>query len=113
VVGVPVLAANVVSFSVAVCSNFLLNRHWTFRSHRQRHVAVGGGLFLLGALVGLALNEAGLWALQSAHVHWVLAKLAMTAVVLCWNYAFNASVTFRKTEHHSQAGLEAAKVEHP
>lgn len=109
--GVPLLMANPVSFSVACTSNFVLNRRWTFRSGRHRHVAVGGGLFLVGALIGLALNEAGLWALHAAGMYWVLAKLVMTMVVLGWNYTFNASVTFRKTSHHAQAVLEPVSLD--
>lgn len=111
VLGVPLLMANPVSFSVACSSNFLLNRHWTFRSRGRRHVAVGGGLFLVGALIGLALNEAGLWALHSTDMNWVVAKLAMTIVVFGWNYMFNAGVTFRERSHHGQAALEPVQVD--
>src|SRR5687767_7966180 len=71
VLGIPLLLGNVVSFSLAVTNNFVLNRQWTFRSRSHRRVAAGGGLFLLGALIGLAINEAGLWAFDSAHVPWV------------------------------------------
>jgi putative flippase GtrA len=101
--GVPLLMANPVSFSAACSTNFLLNRHWTFRSRAHRHVAIGGGLFLFGALIGLALNEAGLWILHSAGMHWVPAKLAMTILVFGWNYTFNASITFRKHRPSIQA----------
>lgn len=108
---VPLLMANLVSFSVACSTNFSLNRHWTFRARDHRHVAVGGGLFLVGALIGLAINEAGLWALHSAGMYWVPAKLAMTVVVFGWNYTFNASVTFRKPPEQAQAVLDPVKLE--
>jgi putative flippase GtrA len=110
-VGLPLLLANAVSFSVACSSNFLLNRYWTFRERYHRHVALGGGLFFIGALIGLGINEAGLWALNSAGLYWVIAKLAMTLVVLVWNYTFNASVTFRRRAHPAQPALDPMHAE--
>jgi putative flippase GtrA len=107
VFSVPLLAANVLSFSLAVTNNFILNRQWTFRARSHRRMAAGGGLFLLSALIGLGINEAGLWAFDSAHVHWVPAKLAMAVVVLAWNYTFNATITFRD-QHHRLSTEEAS-----
>ena len=113
VLDIPLLAANVISFSLAVTNNFLLNRQWTFRSRSHRRMAAGGGLFLLGALIGLAINEAGVWAFDSAHVHWVPAKLAMAVVVLAWNYTFNATITFRDQRHLLESAEASRGVTEP
>lgn len=96
VAGVPLLLANALSFSGAVASNYRLNSYWTFRARAQRSHAVGGGLFLFAALVGLAISEAGLWvASERLGVFYVWTKLGLVAVVFAWNYAFNNVVTFR------------------
>ena len=113
ILDIPLLAANVISFSLAVTNNFVLNRQWTFRTRSHRGVATGSGLFLLGALIGLAINEAGLWAFDSAEVHWVPAKLAMAVVVLAWNYTFNATVTFRDQRHRLESAEAPRSVTEP
>jgi dolichol-phosphate mannosyltransferase len=104
VAAVPLLAANVVSFSLAVASNYVLNARWTFRARARRPHLAGGGLFLLAALVGLAISEAGLWLLSSRlGLFYVWAKLLMVAVVFAWNYTFNSAVTFRRVAEPSPA----------
>ena len=96
VAAVPLLIANVASFSVAVASNYALNARWTFRAREQRPHVAGGALFLLAALVGLAISEAGLWLLASRlGLFYVWAKLLLVIVVFGWNYTFNSAVTFR------------------
>lgn len=96
VAGVPLLLANVVSFSVAVASNYRLNAAWTFRTREQRSHMAGGALFVFAALVGLGINEAGLWLLSHRlDVHYVWTKLGLVGVVFVWNYLFNNAVTFR------------------
>ena len=96
VAGVPLLIANVVSFSAAVASNYRLNSWWTFRSREQRSHLAGGGLFLFAALVGLAISEVGLWLITTRlGLFYVWTKLALVGVVFAWNYAFNNAITFR------------------
>ncbi len=101
VAGVPLLFANALSFTGAVASNYRLNSWWTFRTREQRSHMVGGALFLFAALVGLAINTAGLWGFTDRlGMHYVPAKLILVAVVFIWNFAFNSAITFR---HQSPA----------
>ena len=54
--GVPALWAQVVSFSVAVVSNFILNRIWTFPDSRSRPVGNQLFQFVIVSLVGLGIR---------------------------------------------------------
>ncbi len=96
VLGVPLLIANVLSFSAAVASNYRLNSWWTFRAREQRSHMAGGALFLFAALVGLAISEAGLWLVTTrGGLFYVWTKLGLVIVVFAWNYLFNNAITFR------------------
>jgi len=96
VAGVPLLLANVVSFSAAVASNYRLNSWWTFRTREQRSHMMGGALFVFAALIGLGISEVGLWVVtERLGVHYVWTKLGLVGVVFAWNFLFNNAVTFR------------------
>lgn len=94
--GLPLLIANALSFTGAVASNYRLNSWWTFRTREQRSHMVGGALFLFAAVVGLAINTTGLWALTDRlDIHYIPAKLLLVIVVFIWNFVFNSAITFR------------------
>lgn len=95
VVGLPLLWANAISFSLAVTNNYLLNRHWTFGRRRQHRSTVTAPLFLTAALVGLGINELGLLLLTDRGVNYLIAKLLVIGVVVIWNFSFNSLITFR------------------
>lgn len=111
--------ANTCSFTVAVFSNFIWNRLWTFREARDRPVAPQLVQFFLVNVGGLLLNqaiflsldawvlgEAGLLAAPMAALalnvglnHYELAynlsKAVATIIVLFWNFGANRLWTFR------------------
>jgi len=95
VVGMPLLWANGISFSLAVSNNYLLNRHWTFHRRRQRRSTITAPLFLLAALIGLGINEFGLLVLTDRGVNYLISKLFVICVVVAWNFSFNSMITFR------------------
>jgi dolichol-phosphate mannosyltransferase len=75
--------ASGIAFCVAVLSNFLLNRQWTFR-HTGRIIPNFGRFFIV-SLVGLGLNELSFTLLNSVghvevHVSQLLAILIVTPV---------------------------------
>lgn len=95
-------AANTVSFTAAVLSNFTWNRLWTYPESRQRHVASQLGQFALVNLIGLGINQLVFLSLD----HWVftpwfgplgynLAKASAILIVLFWNFAVNRLWTFK------------------
>ncbi len=93
----PLLAANTVAFLVANTANFVLGHVWVFgRSLRDPQVARHYGAVLAASVVGLAINDAVVWAgvaVIGASV--VVAKVAATAVALAWNFAARALWIYR------------------
>ena len=111
--------ANTCSFTVAVFSNFIWNRLWTFPESRDRPIAPQLGQFFLVNVGGLLLNqtiflsldawvlgEAGALATPMAALalniglaHYKLAynlsKAIATIIVLFWNFGANRLWTYR------------------
>lgn len=88
----PVTASILGSLAGAII-NYLLSHHWVFRSKRKhsetlsKFVAVGG--------LGLVLNAALMYMLVTvASVHYLLAQIAATGIVLLWNFLGNRFWTF-------------------
>lgn len=105
VFGLPLLAANTISFSTAVLSNFTWNRLWTFPESRQRPLLPQLGQFALVNVVGLAINNLVLWVVFNLIKGFVpdpldynLAKIVAIGVVLFWNYGINRLWTYRGIE---------------
>lgn len=101
--GVPVIAANIISTSVAFVFSFIMNRKYTFKS-------AGGDIKReLPLFIGVTLF--GLWVLQNIVIWLILpvikgsglpentallgAKLAATCVSLVWNYIMYDRVVFK------------------
>jgi putative flippase GtrA len=102
VVGLPLLIANTISFSIAVLSNFTWNRLWTFPESRQRPLVPQLAKFGLVNVVGLAINNLVLWIVFSLvknvipdPFNYNLAKIAAIGVVLFWNYGINRLWTYK------------------
>jgi putative flippase GtrA len=117
--GFPKFLANFCSFSVAVVSNFIWNRIWTYPESRSRPVGSQLGQFAVINVIGLAINMtiflsadrylvgvAGIWAalarqaaLHAGISHRVFAynfsKACATVVALFWNFGGNRLWTYR------------------
>ena len=101
-IGVPLLVANSVSFSAGACSNFVWNRRWTFADARARPWGVQLAQFFSVSLVGLAINDAIVVALQTPlgsllgrpGQGYLAAKVAATGVAVLWNFFANRYWTF-------------------
>ncbi len=102
VVGLPLLAANTISFSTAVLSNFTWNRLWTFPESRQRSLIPQLAQFALVNIIGLAINNLVLWVVYNLIKSFVpdpldynLAKIVAIGIVLFWNYGMNRLWTYK------------------
>jgi len=102
VVGLPLLAANTISFTTAVLSNFTWNRLWTFPESRQRPLLPQLAQFALVNVIGLAINNLVLWGVYNLIKSFVpdpldynLAKITAIGIVLFWNYGVNRLWTYR------------------
>lgn len=87
--------ANSAGFIAAASSNYLLNRIWTFQS-QSPDIGRQYLLFLLFALMGLALNNGIIYLLteRKRRYNFYLAKLLAIGVVTFWNFFMNFFFTF-------------------
>ena len=104
-VGLHLLTANSISFTVAVISNFTWNRLWTFPESRSRPVHTQLAQFALVNIIGLGINNLVLWLVFQLTQQFVpdpfdynLAKITAIGVVLFWNYGVNRLWTYRGIE---------------
>ncbi|OQA47464.1 MAG: GtrA-like protein [Chloroflexi bacterium ADurb.Bin325] len=100
--GLHLLAANSISFTTAVISNFTWNRLWTFPESRQRPIITQLGQFAIVNVVGLGINNAILWAVFRLVTNFIpdpldynLAKVTAIGVVLFWNFFVNRAWTYK------------------
>lgn len=94
--------ANTLSVSVAIVSNFIWNRFWTYPESRSRKKRTQLPQFALVNLIGLLINNlivVGLDAILISHVgepwSYNIAKAIAIAVVLFWNFGINRLWTYR------------------
>ena len=83
-------------------ANYLLNYRFTFRSNRPHGPAAAKFGLLAG--VGLLVNAAIMRLMTGAGVHYLIAQVCATAVVLFWNFIGNSLWTFgvRPVEERSR-----------
>ncbi len=100
--GWPLLLANTVSVSVAILSNFVWNRLWTFPESRSRKKRKQLPQFALINIIGLLINNlivVGLDAVLVPHIgepwSYNIAKAVAIGVVLFWNFGANRLWTYR------------------
>ncbi len=109
---VGLIIANTISFTLAVLSNFTLNRYWTYPESRGKRKRVQLPQFTVVSIIGLILNNTIL-ALTTPLFGWlidttpflrgsidgyVLAKILATVVVLFWNFFINRYWTYSNVE---------------
>ncbi len=97
------ILANVVSTSVAIISNFIWNRLWTFPESRARKKRTQLVQFTLVNLVGLIINTGIFFVADhyifepvvSTNMAIQLAKASAIGIVLFWNFGANRIWTYR------------------
>jgi putative flippase GtrA len=106
----PTLIANTISFTMAVISNFTLNRHWTYPDSREKKLSAQLGQFVVVSIVGLVINNTLLWLLEAPFdllletvgilvgKGYIPAKIIATIVVLFWNFFVNRYWTYNDIE---------------
>lgn len=103
---IQLVAANAISFSTAVLSNFTWNRLWTFPESRDMPLGSQLGQFAIVNVAGLIINTVVLLVMdQHVFQHFVserlsynLAKAFAICVVLFWNFGINRIWTYRDIE---------------
>lgn len=93
VVGLALIPANIISYSIGLIVAFLCNRRWTFHDGvmRSKHRI---WLSLFYGYIGLILNTACVW--LAAHIMSIaFAKIIAVLIVLAYNYLTNKYLVFR------------------
>ena len=85
--------ASSIGFALSAAVNYLLNYRFTFHSDRPHGPAAAKFGLLAGT--GLLINAAIMCVLIVAGVHYLIAQLCATGVVLFWNFMGNTVWTFR------------------
>lgn len=80
------------AFAGAVTS-YVLNRRITFRSNVAHAQSLPRFAVVAGS--GLGLNTAIVAGLVAIHLHYLLAQVAATLIVLVWNFVLNRQWTFK------------------
>lgn len=106
------VAANTISFSAAVISNFSLNRYWTYPESRSKRKRVQLPQFTLVSVLGWLINSAILALLHTPFDRllanfkgipvtvngYIPAKIVATVVVLFWNFFINRYWTYSNVD---------------
>jgi len=92
VAGMAPTPASSIGFILSAGVNYLLNYRFTFQSSRAHGPAAAKFGLLAGA--GLLINGAIMHLMTGAGVHYLLAQVCATSVVLFWNFVGNSVWTF-------------------
>jgi putative flippase GtrA len=94
--GVHYLLSAALAFLVGLAANYLLSRAWVFPRRLLRNASIEFAVFAVIGLVGLGLNELGIWLLSSiVGMHYLVSKMCTTAVVFFWNFTARKLSLFR------------------
>jgi putative flippase GtrA len=86
--------ANSSGFILAVSSNYIWNRFWTFHSENKL-IMTEYFSFILVSLVGLAINNLIIFLLHDKlKQNFYFSKVFATGIVTIWNFIMNSIVTF-------------------
>jgi putative flippase GtrA len=85
-------AASSIGFVLSAGVNYLLNYRFTFHSDRPHGPAAAK--FALLAATGLLINAVIMHLMTGAGVHYLIAQVCATGVVLLWNFIGNTMWTF-------------------
>jgi putative flippase GtrA len=94
--GVNPIVASSAGFACGALTNYVLNYHYTFTSNKRHRETMTK--FLIVALVGMLFNGLIMSVCTEAlQLHYLLAQLAATGLVLLWNFTANRFWTFRES----------------
>lgn len=93
----PALPASVAGSLAGALCNYLLSRRFVFRSRRAHRQALPR--FLAVAGIGFGGNALAMAIGLRLGLHYLLAQILATALVLIWNFAANKRWTFSEPSH--------------
>ena len=91
----PPVAGSTIGAFFGALTNYWLNRSLTFQSKRAHAEALPRFLAMAGA--SLTLNALALWLLVAAGLHYFLAQMIATVIILVFNYLVASAWIFHRT----------------
>ena len=89
------LASAAIGFLIGVVVNYLLSLKWVFRQRVFANSSIEFALFAGIGVVGLALNEVGMWFIkEQLGFHYLGAKAITTIAVFFWNFGARKALLF-------------------
>lgn len=86
-----------IAFVSGVAVTYLLSTHWVFNNRRISSKTTEMVIFLIIAVIGLALTELFMWIFASKiDIHYLLAKLIACMIVFFWNFSAKKYILFRE-----------------
>lgn len=88
--------ANAAGFTMAVISNYIINRLWTFSERERTKVSRQFATFLMVSLIGLLLNSGFVYLFnEQLLLHFYLSKAIAIMLVFFWNFSANYFFVFK------------------
>jgi dolichol-phosphate mannosyltransferase len=88
--------ANAAGFTMAVISNYIINRLWTFSERERTKVSRQFASFLVVSLVGLLLNSGFVYLFnEQLRLDFYLSKAIAILLVFFWNFSANYFFVFK------------------
>lgn len=98
-----VLLSTAVAFVVSLFAHYWMAVLWVFKNNAVntgREHAKAGFWFVLTNVVGLLIAEFGMWLGAVVLVfNYIVVKLVVTGIVMCWNYCCQKFFVFYKRTH--------------
>lgn len=91
------LYSNILSISISILSNFILNDLWTFKNNKDKPVQKRLPSFILISISGMIINTIVLYILTDIiHLYYLLSSFVGVLIVFPWNFLWNKYVTWKK-----------------
>ena len=90
------LASATISFLAGLTTVYFLSVKWVFKARQISSPKIEFLIFAFIGVVGLILNNLGLWILTDlAGIYYLLSKVAVTGGVFMWNFGARKMLLFR------------------
>lgn len=82
-----VLVANTLSFCISVIYNYIASVKWVFDVNTEKDKRKQFITFIIFSVIGLLLNDLIMWvSTDSFHIHYLVAKIIATVIVMVFNF---------------------------
>ena len=85
-IGIHYLISSVISFIVSLIFNYILSIKWVFDVTKKQTIKEVT-IFVILSVMGLGINQIVMYlGSDILHIHYMITKLAATAIVMVWNF---------------------------